>query len=596
MDYEHAAWTQDEQNKLNQAFRPKKPSHFLKGFLAVIISALVLSTAAAYYIYTRPQNPDVSLEVSNVGWVHQGQPFSLLISYSNNSDKILSGAKISLLIPEGVSFAGASADQRVLEQDLGDIGPGIVSTTPPFNLVVTSGSQTIKHVEARLTYSLQNKAFNASAAYDVSVGQPAVQLSFSTPDKVYAGENFNLAVNYQNTTDKDLSNLQLALSYPNGFQVASTSIAANGNSTWNISSLPKNGSGTLVIAGSLPMNGQQSFAFGSTMNETVQGAAINLGTQTTTVALSEAPLALSIQANNDPNYVTKAGDSVQYVLTYKNNSSVPLQNVNIAANLIGELFDFGTITSDGTFNSLKNTVTWDPSNKPELALVAPGQEGTMQVAVRLKTGFPIRRVSDKNYYVRIRGTISSPTVPPDITASQTLSMTSLDTKVAGQLSFRTTGLFYDAPSGILNSGPYPPRANKPTRYTIHWILTNYSTDVSNITVTASLQSGTTFTGTAKSNTDSVPVYNADSHQVQWTLKLLPATKGVLSKPAEAIFQVENTPATTQAGQNVPLVGQSTLTGTDMFTGQTISMTAQGVDTSLPDDVRALTIQTRQVQP
>ncbi len=126
--------------------------------------------------------------------------------------------------------------------------------------------------------------------------------------------------------------------------------------------------------------------------------------------------------------------------------------------------------------------------------------------------------------------------------------------------------------------------DQPTQYTIHWRLTNYSTDVANITVSAYLQSGSRFTGVVSSNiASSTPTYNPDSGLVTWQVGSLPATKGITGAPAEAVFQIENTPSLTQVNQNVSLLGETKVEWTDSFVGAVYDATAPPLDTSLPYD-------------
>lgn len=598
LNLEHSAWANQTQNDINKKFNEPVSGggSWLKKIGIIIFSALILSAAVGYYIYSKPQNPDISLNFGNVGRVNQGQPFVVTVSYSNNSDKVLSDAKISLLVPEGVSFLGAPLDQRVDEEALGDIGPGSISSRD-FKVIVTNGTLTIKHLESRIKYQLSGRTFDNNASYDVSVDQPAVGISFSAPDKIYPGQNFDMSLTYQNNTSQDLTNLSLAAVYPDNFRfIKSSSTPDSGNNSWNIPFLAKNSSGTIAITGSMNDVGRNSSNFQASISSNISGQTYALGSQSSDLSIAAAPLMISLVANDDPNYAAKAGDTLRYTLTYKNNASVPMANVNISASLSGQMFDLSSLRSDGFFNSLNNSVSWNPSNKGELSSLAPGQQGSVTFDISIKPNFPIQRMGDKNYTVRVKGTIISPTVPPDVSASNTVSVTSLETKIAGKLTFKQSAFFYDASSGILNNGPYPPKANKTTKYTIHWNLVNYSTDMSDINISAILQPGTRYAGVFKGNTNVSPVYDQNSGRISWSLKGIQATKGVISQPAELIFQVENTPSSGQIGQSVALISDAQLSATDSFTGQTFTLSSPQVNTDLQDDIRAFSTNNKQVQP
>jgi hypothetical protein len=53
-----------------------------------------------------------------------------------------------------------------------------------------------------------------------------------------------------------------------------------------------------------------------------------------------------------------------------------------------------------------------------------------------------------------------------------------------------------------------------------------------------------------------------------------------------VFQVTNTPSVNEVGQTITLLGPTTLTATDEYTGSTITATTAEVTTRLPDDPAA----------
>ena len=197
-------------------------------------------------------------------------------------------------------------------------------------------------------------------------------------------------------------------------------------------------------------------------------------------------------------------------------------------------------------------------------------------------------MSDKNFTLKAKATIESPTVPSFVQATKTFSLASLETKVAGQVFIDTKAYFRDAASGIVNKGPFPPRINQPTQYTIHWLITNYATDIQNVTLKAFLGPNVKFTGVVKSSAGtSVPLYNDRTQEMTWTLAKVPATAGVISKPIEAIFQVSATPSSSDLGTFMPLVQETSLTAVDEFTNLELTGNDLPVTTQLPDDTTVI---------
>ena len=82
---------------------------------------------------------------------------------------------------------------------------------------------------------------------------------------------------------------------------------------------------------------------------------------------------------------------------------------------------------------------------------------------------------------------------------------------------------------------------------------------------------------------STPTYDAGTGLITWTIPFIPATTGVIGPPAEAIFQVVETPAVNQVGRTLTLLGPTTLTATDEYTSSTVQLTDAAVTTQLPKD-------------
>src|SRR6185437_17024674 len=86
--------------------------------------------------------------------------------------------------------------------------------------------------------------------------------------------------------------------------------------------------------------------------------------------VAPSPLSFTLTLNNSSTYISKAGDSLNYTLSYTNNSTVAFQTVNIQAVLSGVMFDPASLKTAGAFNSQNDTITWYTANTPALASLA----------------------------------------------------------------------------------------------------------------------------------------------------------------------------------------------------------------------------------
>lgn len=563
---------------------------FLIVFLAVV-------GGGVYFAFLRNPSLNVEIDLENPNEVMMGETFEVKISYANNSSETLKNARLSVSLPDNVYFIGKSEGQRVSEDSLGELASGARSEKT-YKLIALRETQTVKRIEARIIYSLDSSRgqFDSKGKTDIVIDRPATVINMETPESVFSGEEFEIILNYKNESRESFKNSRLKIEYPPAFTFSKADPKPDsGQNEWSLEDFAPNSEGKISIRGSAVGEEDASFVFNVSLLSDNSGETYELQRQAATVNIKRASLSIEIGVNSSDKYVAKIGDTLNYSLIYKNNSDSALQNIVIRAFVSGELLDLQSVRSDGSFNSTNNTITWNVGNVSALQSLAPGEQRNVNFEVRLKDNFPIRRLSDKNYSVKVRAEIESPTVPTGVSASKTISVSSLETKVAGEARLEATALYIDTSLGSANTGPYPPRANQKTQYTIHWKIINYATDVSNVRVSAFLQADSKFTGKIKSNVDSVPQFNSRTGEIYWDIKNITATKGVLGEPIEAIFQIENTPAVNQIGDYVQFLSATRITARDDWSGISLEGLSAALTTLLPHDTKIST-DDRRVKP
>jgi hypothetical protein len=552
--------------------------HALGLFATGLIVLIGIALGVAYYF--RPAAaPSASLTFSQPSSTSVGVPLTLGISAVNNSNVQLTGTILTVVLPDGISFVGDDPSERAKEYSLGDMASGTV-VAQSSTIIVTGNPETLERINAKLTYNTPTTAqaqFETDAQTNFLVGDAAIALSYNSPSSIISGQSFTFAVNYHNLTNQEMDNVAIQANFPSVFTFASSSIPLGNNNTWNIGTLSAGNSGSFTVTGTIVGPAQAQYQISETVLAGFSGQNYSVNNQSLSLVVVEPPLSLSIIPNGSSSYVSAAGDSLNYTLNYTNNTNVNFASVKISANLLGSMFDFPSLQTNGAVNSKTNTITWYAANTPELASVAPGQSGAVSFSVGAKSAFPIKLPSDKNYVLQVTGTIQSPTVAPNTAGSSTISVVNVQTKVGGEVAFNS--------SGYWKSGPYPPKVDQPTYYSIHWAVTNYSTDIKNVTVSAYLQSGSTLAGTMTSTVSSTPSYDSGTGLVTWVIPGIAAGTGIVpgTKPVEADFEIVNTPASNQLGQDVTLIGKTSFASTDSFTGNPLSLTTDPITTLLPDD-------------
>lgn len=559
--------------------------------IAIIALAVIVvlgGAGAAWFYLTRPVPvPTVTLDAVAPNEVTAGDPFTYSVLYTNSSALVLRNASLAVALPDNVFFAGQSQDERIATISLGDIAAG-TSDKKDFMVLVATGAGSVSQVSSTLSYTTdvsRGVSYAVSHASGVAVSGSAIGLAIAAPANVFAGQDFVSTVSYKNNTQDAVGDVRIIMQYPAGFTFAEASPtpAFPGNTTWNLGALAPGAGGEIFITGT--MNGQNTalYSMAGTASEDVSGSSYAIAASAANVAITAAPLTIGASLNNSPDYVAGLSDYLDYKITYANTSNLTFNNVAITALLQGAMFDLSSVQSNAAFNSRTDTLTWYAANTPELATVAPGASGSVELRIKTKPSFPIATAADKNFNIGLHLGIGSPTVPAGTAATSTSAFADVSNKVGGAATLSAVGYYYETGTKIANTGPYPPVVNQPTTYTIHWRITNYSTDLSNVSISAYLQSGATCTGKIESTVSAVPVCDAGTGEVTWDIPAIPAGTGVLGVPEEAVFQVENTPAVNQFGQAVTLLGKTSFTATDGFTGKTIQTSANPVGTDLPND-------------
>ncbi len=516
-----------------------------------------------------------------------GIPAEIAVNMSNESGSDLKEAQVSLALPDGLIFVGTPGSRTVENHKVGNL-PADQLTKEIFKVMPTTLQNTIVPVKAIVSYipGTLSSRFEVGAQENVVIGEPGIQLNVAPPTKAFAGESFDTEISYKNVSNTAFDNVQIALAYPTGFTVKSATTPAfdEASTVWHIGPLPAGAQGTFLIKGFVVGQDNENFEIKATMSAAIGEGMYDIATQSAAVTELPSPLSIRVGVAPAADAIFGTGETLHYRLSYTNNTQTGLRDVIVRAKLIGEMLDLKSLNSDGVLRATDNTIVWNASRVKQFAILPPSAIGYLEFSIQTKKSYPITRLSSKNYTVTVHAEIESPTVPPGIATDKTLGLAELTSKIRGALTLNTLGYYRDAPSGILNSGVFPPKVGQPTQFTIHWLLRNMSTDVDTVHLRASLGPNVRYTGVYKTSVASSSiVYNDRTQEISWDVAQIQATRGVLTDPLEMIFQAELTPAIDQVGGTPEIIQGTSVSYRDAFTGEQRTTSAAGVTTRLPDD-------------
>jgi hypothetical protein len=157
---------------------------------------------------------------------------------------------------------------------------------------------------------------------------------------------------------------------------------------------------------------------------------------------------------------------------------------------------------------------------------------------------------------------SESNVPQSLSESVSRSV-----KVASSVALSAEALYTTGP--FINTGPFPPKSQATTTYTIVWTVSNSSSAVSGASVSATLPENVAWMGAVNPSSENVQ-YDSGSRTVTWSAGTLAAYLGQNGQsPRQVAFQVALQPSITDVGNPLTLVNPATLSATDNFTGITV---------------------------
>lgn len=553
------------------------PKNLLKLAAGAAIFLIILGTVlAGFYLYSSfSANQNVNFDIFIPKNVLIGAPFNLKFNLSNNSKNTLKNVDVSIFLPDNVMVIENETNKRVFIKKIGDLEPDAI-LNGEIPMAIFGDNETIVNFDVSVNYiSGKNNKFEKKQNAEIIAKESAIKLDLTVPEKIINNENFEINAQYSNISEYNFKKIRISFDYPKNFILKKTEPVFQ-NDYLEIE-LPKNKKGKILISG-LGLEQLSFLEIKSKIEALYNGTWRKINEQSARINFTPPPLSFKIESNA-PDYAFP-NESLTYRLIYNNNSDTALDDVVVKAKLTGEMFDFLTLKTDGYYDSRNNTISWDASIIPDLKSINPKSGGSVELSIKLKSYYPLRKISDKNFKIFVEAEISSPTVPYGVAADKTVSLAKSETKIGGQIAIESSAYFREPTAKIVNKGSLPPKANYPINFTIHLVIKNYSNDVKNVSVKTALAPGVKFTGAVKSNVSSMPIYNERTGEISWFIEKIPATKGIISKPPmEAVFQIEIIPNTIMIQNDIPLINKVSITATDEFIDKEIINSAESLTTT-----------------
>lgn len=536
--------------------------------LIVIILALAVGAVGFWLWQKNTYSKEIlRLEIIAPRDASMGEEVPYVVKYKNNGDVRLEQPVLIFEYPAG-ALPVEGQDTRIT-QSLEDIYPG-QERTFSYAARLFGKEGEVKEAKAQIQYTPRNlnALFESETTATTRISHVPLTLELDLPSRMESGQEFSFALNYFSNSEYPLSGLRIKMEYPEGFTFKAASPSPIGDSEWNVGLLNKAEGGRISIAGTLQGGVQEAKIFTATLGTWKEGTLTLLKETTKGVEIASTRLIISQEVNGSSQYVASPGDTLHYVLSFKNVSEKTLENLFLVVSLEGRPFDLESVKpGSGTFQQGDNSIVFESKNVSKLRFLGKGEEGKVEFWVNVKEEWETFSSQDKDFVVRDRIIFSDATEEFEL-------------KVNSKLGLEQAAYFQDEVFG--NQGPVPPQVEAATTYTVVWQAKNLYNNVQNAKVRAQLPENVNLTGKIFPEGSSL-TFDPVSREVLWEAGDLSAGTGPFETPPSVAFQVRLVPTAGQQGKAAQLIGEASMQADDAFVERTLSATDSAIDTELPDD-------------
>lgn len=555
-------------------------------FLAVAAVFFVIALGAAAYFLIfggRSVSTDrIHIQVDGPPAVSSGDIVTLLISIENRNPVTARATMLSVTFPETTrSPEDASVPFTQFMDTVGDIPSGGTGEQS-IRVALFGGENERVLIPMRFEYRVEgsNAVFVKEAEYEVTITSSPISVQAETVSEVAVGQPITFAVKVKSSAKERMDNIAVLAQYPFGFT------AARGEGpVFPVGSLEPGEERTITVTGAIAGENSDErvfrFTAGERRGEERNILAVPYASTEVLVQLAKPFLATTLSVNRDTasSPIIQAGAPVQAIVSWVNTLATPILDGQVTVKLSGNALDAASVSAySGFYRSSDTSVIYSRETESGLARLDPGATGAGSFSFRTKPGSALAGTRNPvvTATISVAGRrVGESNVPESVSSALTRTI-----KVGTDLTLTARSLYSAGP--FTNTGPWPPRADQATTYTIQLSLANTVNSVADATVSATLPSYVTYTG-ATSPADGSISYNSATRTVVWRAGDIEPGTGYGAAAKTASFQVSLLPSASQRGTSPILMSAPTVSGTDRFTQGRISETLPAVTTQTSSD-------------
>jgi len=574
-------------------------SHFQLPYSKILLGAFIFFVLALGFTFSKfflgsniVSGNNIDILVSGPVSIAGGEELPLDIQIINNNNVNLNSVSLKIEYPAGTkSSVDQSQDYPRYSESLGDINIGksqkrLVKSV----LFGEENSQQIVKITVEYRTTGSNAIFSKEKDFNVLISSSPVNVSVSAPTEINSNQLTDFSIDVSSNSTGIVKNLILKAEYPFGFNLSSSnpkSISSDG-SVFAIGDLAPGAKRTIRISGAIAgQDGEQrviKFTIGIPNNNDNTVVATPLASYVSTISLKKSSIGLDVAINQQSgdNLAIGVGNKNTVDISWKNNLPEQVYDMTIKIQFNSQVLDKNSVDIvSGYYNSADNSIIFDKGSQEGFSTVNPSDQGDLQFSFRSLYPSATLPISFGNSSLKMDISVVGSRAGSNGSQSEELLYSDTKTlKLSSVLrllsrGFRTIGPFE-------NSGPFPPQVDNQTTYTITWTASDSFNNITGAKVSAFLPPNVTWTGYTSPDSETI-TYDKGTGEVDWNLGDMRYGVGN-NLPARTVsFQVAITPSITQVGQELNLLNEATISGTDVYSGERIGEVKSPVTTTITSD-------------
>ncbi len=580
-------WGDDTNFNFSPEAMAKKNNSFFNKFLIGSLVFFAIALGIAVFIFYGGLNMissnNLDINIVAPSSISSGEELNAGLSIVNGNRTDLEEVSMYIDYPQGVESVGE--DTKTLSHEkitLGTISKGKTSDYS-IRALLFGEKDSIKTFSLRLEYKVKgsNAVFSKEKTFDVSISSSPLIMDVVYPKEISSGQIVTISVSITSNSSVPVKNTLVKFEYPYGFTYKDSDlIPYKDNTVWNLGDMKDGDKKTINIRGILVGQNLEDRSFrissGSQSADKTKDFDTPLAAGVFTLGIRKSFFDLNVVTVKDN--VSTVGARIPVSIKWQNTLPDKILNARIEATMSGNIFDRNkvSVSGDGFYRSIDDTVVWDKTTKSDLFSILPGDSNQANFSMGTIEGLSAGKII-KNPHIDIHVVVTGDRSGAD--NSTVKSEKDVTVKISSVLgvkakTYRNVGPF-------TNSGPIPPSADKETTYTISWILSNTTNDIKGATVSATLPPGVVWKDQTSPASEKIN-YDSVTNMITWVAGNVSSGIGFTYAPREVSFKVGITPSINQVGAEAPLISSIKATAADLYTDQTIYSDFDAVTTRFAD--------------